>query len=409
MKFNTIAEAFNHYRTFDNAALEKRAQEIRGTITTDPNVDINAINIELEGIKQAKENNDQNAAQQRSAGGFNVITGANTAPVKKTFDKATVADTPEYRSAFYKTMLGHSLNEDEKNAFSVAMGEMERRADAFNSSSDSAAVLPTETLNEIVRKAHKMGGLMAECRAFNVPTKISIPVGAAGSKAAWHTEGAAVDTEKATVVNVSFDGYEIIKIFSISEKVRKMSVPAFEAYLTDELTACVMETIADSLVNGTGSAQGSGLETITWNASNSVTIGASATAAYADVVNLVAMLPRGYSAGAKFAMNNATLYRVFYGMVDSSKRPIFLADPKAENIGKILGYEVIVDDNIADNDVYFGNFSKYLAYNLPEGIVVDVSRESGFRKGVIDYRALAIADTKPIVPEAFVKMTKASA
>ena len=121
------------------------------------------------------------------------------------------------------------------------------------------------------------------------------------------------------------------------------------------------------------------------------------------------MLPRGYAAGAKFAMNNATLYRVFYGMVDSSKRPIFLADPKAENIGKILGYEVIVDDNIADNDVYFGNFSKYLAYNLPEGIVIDVSRESGFRKGVIDYRALAIADTKPIVSEAFVKMTKATA
>lgn len=410
MKFNTVAEAFNYYRTFDNAALEKRAQEIRGTITTDPNVDINAINIELEGIKQAKENNDDNSgAQQRSAGVLNVVTGMNTSAQRKQFDAATVCDTPEYRNAFYKTLLGHSLNEDEKNAFSVAMGVAEKRADAFNSSSDSAAVLPTETLNEIVRKAHKMGGLLAECRAFNVPTKISIPVGAAGSKAAWHAEGAAVDTEKATVATVSFDGYEIIKIFSISEKVRKMSVPAFEAYLTDELTACVMETIADSLVNGTGTAQGSGLETITWNASNSVTVGASATAAYADVVNLVAMLPRGYAAGAKFAMNNATLYRVFYGMVDSSKRPIFLADPKAENIGKILGYEVIVDDNIADNDVYFGNFSKYLAYNLPEGIVIDVSRESGFRKGVIDYRALAIADTKPIVSEAFVKMTKATA
>ena len=409
MKFNTIADAFNYYRNFDNAALEKRAQEIRGTITTDPDVDINAINIELEGIKQAKENNDENA-QQRSAGNFNVITGASTAPAKKTFARDTVCDTPEYRSAFYKTLLGQTLNEVEKNAFSVAMEAAEKRADAFNSSSDTAAVLPTETLNEIVRKAHKMGGLMAECRAFNVPTKISIPVGAAGSKAAWHTEGAAVDTEKATVVNVSFDGYEIIKIFSISEKVRKMSVPAFEAYLTDELTACVMETIADALVNGTGTAQGSGLETITFtNGTNAVEIAKAATATYADVVNLVALLPRGYAAGAKFAMNNATLYRVFYGMVDSNKRPVFIADPKAENIGKILGYEVIVDDNIADNDVYFGNFAKYLAYNLPEGIVVDVSRESGFRKGVIDYRALAIADCKPIISDAFVKMYKANA
>lgn len=409
MKFKTVAEAFNYYRTFDNAALEKRAQEIRGTITTDPDVDINAVNIELEGIKQAKENNDDNGQQQRSAGSFNVITGASTAPAKKAFERDTVCDTPEYRSAFYKTLLGHSLNEDEKNAFAVAMETAEKRADAFNSSSDTAAVLPTETLNEIIRKAHKIGGLMAECRAFNVPTKISIPVGAAGNKAAWHTEGAAVDTEKAVVTNVSFDGYEIIKIFSISEKVRKMSVPAFEAYLTDELSACVMETIADALVNGTGSAQGSGLETITFtNGTNAVEIAKASTAAYADVVNLVALLPRGYAAGAKFAMNNATLYRVFYGMVDSNKRPVFIADPKAENIGKILGYEVIVDDNIADNDVYFGNFAKYLAYNMPEGIVIDVSRESGFRKGVIDYRALAIADCKPIISDAFVKMYKAA-
>lgn len=411
MKFNTIAEAFNHYRTFDNAALEKRAQEIRGTITTDPNVDINAINIELEGIKQAKENNDENSgAQQRSAGNFNVVTGMSTGAQRKKFEAATVCDTPEYRNAFYKTLLGHSLNEDEKNAFAVAMSVAEKRADAFNSSSDTAAVLPTETLNEIVRKAHTMGGLLAECRAFNVPTKISIPVGNAGSKAAWHTEGATVDTEKATVATVSFDGYEIIKIFSISEKVRRMSVPAFEAYLTDELTACVMETIADSLVNGTGTSQGSGLETITWTSgTNAVEVAKTGSLSYANVVKAVSMLKRGYSAGAKWAMNNATLFNTFYGMVDSNGRPIFIADTQADKIGKILGFEVIVDDNIADNDVYFGNFSKYLAYNLPEGIVIDVSRESGFRKGVIDYRALAIADTKPIVSEAFVKIYKANA
>ena len=126
MKFNTVAEAFNYYRTFDNAALEKRAQEIRGTITTDPNVDINAINIELEGIKQAKENNDENSgAQQRSAGGLNVVTGMNTGAQRKQFDAATVCDTPEYRNAFYKTLLGHSLNEDEKNAIIAMAGNSE--------------------------------------------------------------------------------------------------------------------------------------------------------------------------------------------------------------------------------------------------------------------------------------------
>ena len=55
-----------------------------------------------------------------------------------------------------------------------------------------------------------------------------------------------------------------------------------------------------------------------------------------------------------------------------------------------------------------GNYGKYLGYNMPEGIVIETSRESSFRKGLIDYRALAIADCKPLVGEAFVKLYKSA-
>lgn len=414
MKFKTVAEAFNHYRTFTNEQLEKRAQEVSGMIETDPDVDITALNIELTGIKQAKDNNMENEA--RSAGGFNVITGAAAGGAqKKTFTADTVVDTPEYRSAFFKQMLGQELNADEKAAFEVATGVAEKRADAFTSSTDAVAVLPTETLNEVVKKARTIGGLMGECRAFNVPTKIAIPVGTPGTKATWHTEGAEVESEKNVPTSVTFDGYEIIKIFSISAKVRKMSIAAFEAYLTDELTACVMECIADALINGTGVEQGTGLESITWTkGTNAVEIAKTSDVAYKDVINLVAMLKRGYAQGAKFAMNNSTLYKTFYNIYDNNNRPIFLSEQIAsqgnsESVGKILGFDVVIDDNIKDGDVYLGNFSKYLGYNMPEGIVVEASTQSSFKKGLIDYRALAIADCKPIVGEAFVKMYKATA
>lgn len=406
MKFNTVAEAFNYYRNHSAADLEKRAAEIGAIIDTDANADIKALNIELSGIKEAKENLEQRS--QKPAGGFNVITGAGTEP--KAFDVETVADTPEYRSAFFKSMLGQKLNDVEQRAYKVGLELAEKRADNFSAAADVAAVLPTETLNEVINKARTMGGLMGECRAFNVPTKIAIPVGTPGTKASWHTEGAAVDSEEPTVAAVTFDGYEIIKIFSISAKVRKMSVAAFEAYLVDELTNCVMECIADALINGTGSGQGAGLETITWtDDTNAVKVAANASMTYKDVVKLVAMLKRGYSAGAKMAMNNSTLYNAFYGMEDSNKRPIFVADPKAESVGKVLGFEVVVDDNIADNVVYFGNFAKYLGYNMPDGIAIEASTQSSFKKGLVDYRALAIADCKPIVSEAFVKLYKATA
>ena len=191
-----------------------------------------------------------------------------------------------------------------------------------------------------------------------------------------------------------------------------MSISAFESYIIDELNACVMECIADALVNGTGSGQGTGLESITWTATgesiNAVEYTNGSIPTYADFVATMALLKRGYSQGAKWAMNNATLYTHVYGIVDQNNRPILIADPKNESIGYILGREVVIDDNIADGDIYLGNFN-YMGYNLAEGIVIEVSRESSFRSGLIDYRALAIADCKPIVTEAFVKLQEAEA
>lgn len=408
MKFKTVAEAFNFYRNKSVKELEERAQAINADIDSNPNADIEAYNIELKGIKEAKENIELRSSNQGA--GLNLVTGRDfKGEEKKTFTADDdVAATPEYRSAFYKTLLGQKLSDNEQAAYNAVV---EKRADAYDTSTDVALAIPTNTLNQVIKKARTMGGLLAEARAFAMPTKISIPVGTPSTKAAWHTEGAAVATEKVTLSAVTFDGYEIIKIFSISAKAKRMTISAFESYLTDELTACVMETIADSLINGTGTNQGTGLETgITWtDGTNAVKVAASKSAGYSDVVATVAKLPRGYSQGAKWAMNNATLYNVFYGMVDSNGRPIFIADPKNESVGKILGFDIVIDDNIKDNTAYLGNFAKYLGYNMPQGIAIEVSRESSFKSGLIDYRAMAIADTKPLVAEAFVKLYKATA
>ena len=46
---------------------------------------------------------------------------------------------------------------------------------------------------------------------------------------------------------------------------------------------------------------------------------------------------------------------------------------------------------------------------MPEGIAIETSRESGFANGLIDFRALTIADGKVIVPEAFIKLSVSGA
>ena len=405
MKFSNKAEAFNFYRTKTIEEMQTRAAEIGREIDNNADADIDALNIELAGLKEARENAESRSNAKKTLSFFE---GMDTKPVS--FNADTVLDTEEYRSAFFKTMLGKKLSDVEQRAFDMAV---ETRNDAYNTSSNSAAVLPTQTLNEVIKKARTMGGLLGECRAFSMPTKISIPIGTPSSNAAWHTEAAAVESENVPIAAVSFDGYEIMKVFSISEKARKMSINAFESYIVEELTDCVMGTLGAAIVSGTGSSQGSGLETITWTKTganqNAVEIAANGSFTYAKVIEFVSLLKRGYAAGAKIAMNNKTLYNVFYSIEDGNHRPIFIADPKDESIGKVLSFPVVIDDNIADDAVYLGNFGKYCGYNLPEGITIESSRESSFKKGVVDYRAMAIADCKPLVSEAFVKLYKASA
>ena len=404
MKFKTTLEAFNYWNTKTVEEIETRAAQIKGTLETDPEADIAALNIEISGLQQAKANLQEKAASGSGQRGFNPITGMSFET--RASQEALTGDvyaSAEYRAAFFKSLLGQEMSEAEKAAFTRAQGE--NRASAFNTTTDNTAIIPTDTLNEIIKKARTIGGLLGVCRSFNMPSKIAIPVGTPSSKAAWHTEGEAVDAEKNVPVTVTFGAYEIVKIFSISVAAKKMSISAFESYLTDELSACIMETIADALVNGTGVNQGTGLLNTTGTTKATYT---KTGVTYKDLVSIVPKLKRGYSNGARWAMSNATLYNQIYGLVDANGKPVFIADPKAEEIGKILGFPVVVDDNISDGTMIFGNF-QYMAYNMPEGVAIEKSTESSFRSALIDFRGMAIVDCKCIVPEAFVIATAATA
>ena len=402
MAFKTIEQAFNYWNNKPVEAIERRAQELKATIQTDPDVDIKSANIELTALNQAKDNADDKAAQAKApapadpeARGLKPY-GMNI----ETIDPETVHDTPEYRSAFFKSLQGKPLTTTESRALETA-AKVERR-DAYGTSTNNAAVIPTQTLNEVVRKAGKSSGLFDEVRKLQVPANVAVPVSTPSTAAKWNTEGADVDSESTDTTTVKFDGNELLKVFSISAKVKTMAVDAFEAYLTDQLNNSVVEAIADAIVNGTGNGQPTGIiKGVTWNTSNKVT---TTALDYADIVKAMGLLKGGYQPNAVFALSTATLYNAVYGLVDGNKRPIFVQDAQNDEVGRILGKRVVVDDHIADNTIFYGDFKDYYAVNLANGIAVESSTESSFKSGRVDYRALAVADAKPLATEAFVQI-----
>ena len=408
MAFDTVLAAYTAFKGAPTKALEARATAISADIAANPNADIQAYTIELEGIERVIEERGQATPKPQ------VPEVAHTAAGTERVEDA--AGTPEYRRAFYKHLQGRDLTEAERVAFNRV--NVEKRAGSeFNNLSNAAAVVPTQTLNEIIAKARKQGGIMSVARGFAMPANVAIPVATPGSAAQWHTEGQAVDTEKVSTVPVTFGAFEIMKVLSISAATRTMSIAAFESYLTDELSASIMATLAKGMVDGTGEGQATGILTgIDWidaasategDVVNMITVAADEALGFGDILAAIAMLKRGYSNGAKFVCNNSTLYTDIYGIHDEVNRPIYLADLVNGGPGRILGFDVVIDDYLPDHDVIFGNFG-YYGYNLPGGIALDMSRESSFKSGLIDYRGLAIADAKPIVDEAFVRITKAT-
>lgn len=314
---------------------------------------------------------------------------------------ATVTDphnTPEYRSAFFKSLLGKDLTEGEQRAFTAAQAE--KRADAFNTLSNSAAVVPDITLNEVIRPARGVNGLYNEVRLFNVPANLSVPVGTAADAASWHVEGSAVDRKSVTTTAVTFSAFELIKVLSMSAAVKRMDIAAFEGYMTEELRNSIADAIGAAIVSGTGSGQPTGiLSGVTWTGANTVTTSALTAD---NLLALIAKLSPAYAGGAKFAMSTATLFGNVYPLKDGMGNYLF-TDTERGGVHRLFGFPVVLDDNLPAGKILFGNF-RYYGVNVPEGVAVEVSRESGFTSGLIDFRALCIADGKPIVPGAFVKL-----
>lgn len=402
MAFANIADAFNAWNGKPIQAIEKRAQELKATIETDPNVDIKSANIELTALNQAADNaKDKAAAAQqqqadpdtRALKPFNVETRATDWT-----DAADVRKTPEYRAAFFKSLQGKPLTATESRALD-AVARLERRADAYGTSANNGGVIPTQTLNEVLTKAGKAHGLFDEVRKLQVPAGVAVPVADPATPATWAVEGAGVASEAPATTAVKFDGFECLKVFSVSAKVRTMAVDSFESYLATELENSIVEALSAAIVSGTGTNQPTG---IMGAITNKVTTKALT---YADIVKCMGMLKGGYQAGAIFAMSTATLFNNVYALTDANNRPIFIQDAQADEVGRILGKRVVLDDHIQDGVLIYGDFKDGYALNLANGISVESSTESSFRSGRVDYRAIAIADAKPLNAEAFASIT----
>ena len=368
--------------------IDDRKIEIRQLLESDVETDLDEVEKELCELEvEAKELRSKKEIAEKIQTG-EVEVRKIEEPEVETMDNITA--TKEYRSAFFKRLLGKPLTEVEERAYTSA-------------DQSAYAVIPVETANMIFEKMVKVAPMLNQITLLRVAGNIKFAIEGTRNLAAIHTENEAITPATDTLTYVTLAGYEYAKVIRISKTVATMAIDAFETWLVNMLAEDIARAIEDDIINGTGSNEPKGVEKAnTWTTGTLISVAASALD-FDDIMDLIALLPNGYMSNAKFLCNSRMFYGTLAKIKDAEGSPIYVRDMESGVGFRIMGFPVILSDYVANNTAYFGDFSKVIG-NLSQDIMVESSTQSGFLANAIDFRGTAIFDCDIAVPEAFRKL-----
>lgn len=298
-------------------------------------------------------------------------------------------ESAEYRAAFLKQIRGLELSEVEQRAFTSA-------------ANSAGAAIPTQTANEILKKMKQYAPLLDEITLLQVAGNVTFAVENSIADAAKHTENSSISASADTLTSITLGSYEVVKLVQVSKTVATMSIDVFESWLVDMLAQKVSAKITRYLISGTGSSEPTGIGSITYNTTNSVTVASTASLTDANVQSVIGLLPGSFDANAKWLMSKKTLFTDFMGLQNKAKNDIVINEGSKYFV---YGYPVMLDEDIPLHDAYLGDL-KNVVGNLSEVINI----VSGFDINTNSYKYLGTAmfDSKIANAEAFVKLTKST-
>lgn len=375
--------------------INERLSAIKAEIDTD-GADLDALEAEVTALKEERKGILDKAEKRKAL--LDGVANLENPTIIKTFEEEKEnrtmefnRESVEYRNAFLNNLRNVELSETEKRAFTTVTGS-------------AGAVIPTVTQNKIVEVIKQYAPLLAEINLLQVPGGVRVPVEDIVNEAVTHAEGATITVSDDKLKYVDLFGYEVTKLLNISKSVMKMSVSAFENWLVNNLGKSLAAKITSLIIGGSGSGEATGINTITWNENNSITVALASSLTAKNITDLIALLPGGYDANGKFLMSKKTLFTDFMPLKDASKND--LVTREGSNYF-IYGYPVMFDERITLHEAILGDFYAGYYGNMPED--VNVTTDFDIKTNSFDYLGAGMFDGKVVLTDAFVKLVKATA
>lgn len=376
--------------------IEQRLAAIRTEMDA-PDADLDALNTEADNLIAERKTLLDKAEQRRQLLGK--IAGGEVGREARRFplseptpeQREYTYESPEYRTAWLHTLMRCDLTEVEQRAWSTATGS-------------AGPAIPTQTANQILEKVTQYAPLLGQITLLRVPGNVTFAVEGDEPDAAYHTENAAITATETGLTEITLSAYEIVKLVQISKSVQKMAIDAFESWLTDMIAKKLAKQISATILTGSGTSQGKGIDKAnTWGAANSVTVAKDGTLTTQNVLDLIALLPGGYDAGASFLMSKKTLFTDFMPLQDKSKNDLVRIEGGSYYI---YGYPVMLDERVTDHEAYLANLSTVIG-NMPEDVTI--TSDFDLTKNAFLFLGSAMFDCQPSRADAVRKLVKATA
>jgi len=229
-------------------------------------------------------------------------------------------DTPEYRSAFMNYVCrGVPIPAEIRGEPTPA----EIRAAEVTGVADVGAVIPTSTLQEIIRELDSYGAIYAKVRKLNIHGGVRVPILTLKPVAVWVGEGASDDQKIAADQYVSFSYYGLECKIAQTLLASVVTYEMFQREFVTLSTEAIVRELEKCIFNGTGTGQMLG---ITKDGrvpeANVITLSQADFRSWEGwTKNVLAKRKKAYRTGI-FAMAQGTFEGYINGMVDETGQPI---------------------------------------------------------------------------------------
>lgn len=323
-------------------------------------------------------------------------------------DPEAVWASEVYTNAWAKKLMNKALTSEETKAFQLVN-------EAYtHTTENTSVVIPKSVSTGIWEEAGDLHPYFGDISKTYVNGVLTIPAEDTSSDAFWYDEETTTEDGKEILREISFGGCELSRSITVSWKLKEMAIADFIPYIQRKMAKKMGAALGYGSTHGKGAVEGQkpepvGVVTALEKEKNTpqVVTYSGTEPSYKEILTARGKIKGGYSAGLALYANSNTIWTQLANIVDSNKRPIFVADPINGGVYRVLGAVVKEDDSMLDGEMLFSNAER--GYHMNVNKEITMLPEEHIKERKTDYCGYAIADGQPMTTKAHSLLKKASA